>query len=76
MIFVQSMSADNKLLVEASNTNGNFSTPEFAFNRSVATPGVTAGYLMVETDKVPFSTATKMKIYSVLEFDKTNIDYI
>ena len=76
MTFVQSMGVDNILLVEAWDTTGDFSTPDIAFNYSFATPGVTASYLMVETDTGTFSTATDMKIYSVLESDKTNIDYI
>ena len=76
MTFVQSMGVDNILLVEAWDTTGDFSTPDIAFNYSFATPGVTASYLMIETDTGTFSTATEMKIYSVLESDQTIIDYI
>ena len=76
MTFVQSMGVDNILLVEAWDTTGDFSAPKFAFTYSVATPGVTASYLMVETDTGKFSTATEIKIYSVLESDQTIIDYI
>ena len=76
MNFVQSMGVDNILLVEAWDTTGDFSTPDIAFNYSFATPGVTASYLMVETDTGKFSTATEIKIYSVLESDQTIIDYI
>ena len=50
MNFVQSMGEDNILLVEAWDTTGDFSTPDIAFNFSFATPGVTASYLMIETD--------------------------
>ena len=76
MTFVQSIGVDNILLVEAWDTTADFSTPDIAFTYSVAIPGVTASYFMVETDTGTFSTATDMKIYSVLQSDKTNIDYL
>ncbi len=74
--FIQSIGVDNIVRVEAWDTTGDFSVTKFAFDHSIATPGVTASYLKVDTDDLTFSTATEMEIYSVLESDQTNIKYI
>lgn len=70
---MESVGADNIILVEAWDTNGDFSTPIFAFQHSLAILGVTASYLKVKTDTGTFSTATKINIFSVLESEETNI---
>ena len=73
---MESIGADNIILVEAWDTNGDFSNPIVAFQHSVAIQGVTASYLYVKTDTGTFSTATKMNIFSVLESEETNIHII